>query len=286
MLPLLRWLSRRSLRFLHALGALLGWLAWALSPSYRRRLRAHADLAGVAPAARRAAVADAGKLSTELPRLWLRPASASIADPVRWEGAGWLGEVLERSRGVIVLTPHLGSFEVVGQAYAERFGDRWPMTALYRPARKAWLRRLQESARARPGMALAPANVAGVRQLLRVLKRGETVGMLPDQVPPAGMGVWAPFFGRPAYTMTLAVRLARQTGAALVVLWGERLPHGAGYVVRAQPLAELPAADADEAQAAAALNRSMEAVIRQRPEQYLWGYHRYKVPRAEDGSTA
>lgn len=286
MLPLLRWLSRRPLWVLHALGAILGWLAWGLSPSYRRRLRANAELAGVPAAARRAAVAEAGKLGAELPRLWLRPAGAPIADPLRWEGEAWLAGLLERAPGVLILTPHLGSFEVVGQAYAARFGDRWPMTVMYRPARKAWLRTLQESARARPGMVPVPANLAGVRQLMRALRRGETVGMLPDQVPPEGMGVWAPFFGRPAYTMTLAARLAQQTGAELVVVWGERLPRGQGYVVRAQPLAEPPAADAEEEAAAAAINRSMEAVIRQRPEQYLWGYHRYKAPRAESGDAA
>jgi len=110
------------------------------------------------------------------------------------------------------------------------------------------------------------------------------VGLLPDQVPPDGMGVWAPFFGQPAYTMTLAARLVLQTGAAVAVLWTERLPRGAGYVVRALPLpVPLPdkAADGsyDEAAAALAINRSMEAVILRKPSQYLWGYHRYKQPR-------
>lgn len=281
MMSLLRWLGRCPLWFLHALGAALGWLAWAVSGSYRRRLRAHAALAGVPPAARRRAVAEAGRMAAELPRLWLRPASEPVADPVRWEGDDWLAGLLAQSTGLVLLTPHLGSFEVAAQAYAERFGRRWPMTALYRPARKAWLRALEETARARPGLATAPASLAGVRQLLRALKRGETVGMLPDQVPPEGMGVWAPFFGRPAYTMTLAARLARQSGAALAVLWCQRLPHGAGYLLRAQPLADPPAPEADDAAAAAAINRSMEAVIRQCPSQYLWGYHRYKTPRAE-----
>jgi len=153
------------------------------------------------------------------------------------------------------------------------------MTVLYRPARKPWLRQLEETARARPGLATAPATLAGVRQLLRALKRGETIGMLPDQVPPEGMGVWAPFFGRPAYTMTLAQRLAQQTGSTIAVLWCQRLARGAGYVLRVQPLAEPPPAGADDTQAAAAINRSMEAVIRQCPQQYLWGYHRYKAPR-------
>jgi KDO2-lipid IV(A) lauroyltransferase len=122
--------------------------------------------------------------------------------------------------------------------------------------------------------------------MMRALKRGETVGLLPDQVPPKGMGVWVPFFGRPAYTMTLAARLIQQTGAAVAVLWTERLPRGGGYVVHAQALpVPLPQGEAaDETTSALAINRSMEAVIRQKPTQYLWGYHRYKAPR--DGEAA
>ncbi|MDH4052447.1 MAG: lysophospholipid acyltransferase family protein [Rubrivivax sp.] len=281
MMSLLRWLARRPLWLTHALGAGLGWLAWALSPAYRRRLRENAALAGVPAADRRAAVAEAGRMAAELPRLWLRPQGQPILDPVQWEGVGWLTQLHATHRGLLFLSPHLGSFEVAAQAYTERFGAERPVTVLYRPARQRWLRQLEETARARPGMVTAPATNAGVRQLLRALRRGETVGLLPDQVPPEGMGVWAPFFGRPAYTMTLAARLARQTGSALGVIWCQRLPRGRGYVLRAQPLAEPPPPDADDVTAAAALNRSMEAVIAQCPAQYLWGYHRYKAPRRE-----
>ena len=287
MTVLLRWLAGRSLRFLHACGGVLGRLAWALSPGYRQRVGENAAIAGVDAATRRAAVAEAGRLVAELPRLWLRPAGRPIADPVRWEGETLLEGWLAAGRGLVLLTPHIGSFEMAAQAYAERFGPRQPMTVLYRPARQPWLRALEETARARPHLATAPATLPGVRQMLRALRRGETVGLLPDQVPPEGLGVWAPFFGRPAYTMTLAVRLVQQTGAAVGVLWCERLPGGAGYVVRAeelaQPLPAVPDAPGDEAAtvaAATAINRSMEAVILRKPSQYLWGYHRYKAPRA------
>ena len=280
MLYLIRWLAGRSLRHLHALGGALGWAGYALSASYRRRLRENAALAGAGNAQRRAAVADAGRLVMELPRLWLRPRSQAIADPLRWEGAELLEALLERGKGLVLLTPHMGSFEVSAQAYAERFGKRQPITVLYRPARQAWLRELEETARARPALATAPANLAGVRLMMRALRRGQTVGLLPDQVPPQGMGAWVPFFGRPAYTMTLAARLVQQTGAAVAVLWTERLPRGAGYVVRALPLpVPLPAQSAGDEAAALAINRSMEAVIRMKPEQYLWGYNRYKNPR-------
>jgi KDO2-lipid IV(A) lauroyltransferase len=289
MSSLLAWLSRRSLRFLHALGALLGWAAYLLSAGYRRRLVINANLAGVSPAQRRASVAEAGKLVMELPRLWLRPATEPINDPVRWEGAELIEATLDAGKGLVLLTPHMGSFEICAQAYAQRFGARQPITVLYRPARQAWLRELEETARARPALATAPASLAGVRQMMRALRKGETLGLLPDQVPPDGMGVWAPFFGHPAYTMTLAARLVLQNDAGVCLIWGDRLPRGAGYVVRVQPLSgPLPAKgqmDEDTWMTAAAtvINESMELLIRARPQQYLWGYHRYKAPRRLDG---
>ena len=289
-------LSRLPLRWIHVAGTLLGWVAWLASPVYRSRLRDHAAQAGVCAADRRTSIGQAGCMTTETPRLWLRPAAAPIADPVQWEGAGQIEAALGRPGGVLLLTPHLGAFDVAAQAYAERFGARQPMTVLYRPARKRWLRDLEAVARARPGLSTAPATLAGVRQMLRALRQGHTVGLLPDQVPPEGQGVWAPFFGRPAYTMTLAARLVRQTGALPLAAWCERLPRGAGYCLRIQPLAEpLPAPppaggdpEAEEAwtaQATGAINRSMEALVRQCPAQYLWGYHRYKAPRHGPGSA-
>jgi KDO2-lipid IV(A) lauroyltransferase len=285
MLSVLRWLSRRPLWHLHAIGAAIGWLAYALSPTYRRRFAANAALAGVAASASRRAIGEAGRLLAELPSLWLRPPQAKLSPPVGWEGANLIDDAHAQGRGIVFLTPHLGSFEVTAQAYAERYAaTHGPITVLYRPARKRWLRELVDTARARPGLATAPATLAGVRQMIRALRRGEAVGLLPDQVPPAGLGVWAPFFGRPAYTMTLAARLVQQTGATLLLAWGERLPRGAGYVVHVSALGEaLPADDpaSPDAQIASAgtVNRAMEALIRQCPQQYLWGYNRYKTPR-------
>jgi len=281
---LFRWLAGRSLRTLHALGAVLGWLAWLGSRRYRHLLRTNARRAGLSAAQRRAAVAEAGKLAAEVPWLWIGAASQPISRHVQWEGAALVDELLAAGRGLVLLTPHLGGFEVCGQAYAERWGARWPMTALYRPARQPWLREFEQRSRQRPGLAMAPTTLAGVRQMLRALRRGETVGLLPDQVPPEGQGVWAPFFGEPAYTMTLAARLLRQTGAPAAVMWVRRLPRGAGYRVQVLRLpVPLPpsegAAGSDEFADASAINAAMEAVIGLAPEQYLWGYDRYKRPR-------
>lgn len=280
---LARWLSRWPLGRLHALGALMGWLSWAASPSYRRRLRSHAEAAGVAAADRRRAIAEAGRMVAEVPWLWMMPAGETVAPWVRWQGEEAIERALQAGRGTVIFTPHLGSFEVAARAVAERWGARQPLTVLYRPARQASLRRFEEQARARPHMATAPATLAGVRQMLRALRRSEMVGLLPDQVPPAGQGVWAPFFGQPAYTMTLAARLVRQTGATPLILWCERLPRGEGFVMHVSELGEAlsgPGAGPDQAEADATwLNRALERLILAAPGQYLWGYHRYKRPK-------
>lgn len=256
---------------LHALGVGLGWVAFLASPTYRRRFLANAAQAGYAFAAVRRAVGEAGKLVLEAPRLWFG-APAQVA----WEGEDLIDAARAAGRGIVFLTPHLGCFEVTASAYAARFG---PITVLYRPARKAWLRELVDTARGRHNLATAPTTLAGVRQMLKALRAGEAVGLLPDQVPPQGLGVWAPFFGRPAYTMTLSARLVQQTGATLLLATGERLAGGRGYRVRISPWqGELAAAPES---AAAQVNAQMERLVRECPSQYLWGYARYKQPRQE-----
>lgn len=287
---LLRWMSRWPLWLLHALGAPLGWLVWALSPTYRRRLRENAALAGVSSSAQRQSVSAAGRMVLETLWLWLRPVEQPLGDRyVRWSDTALPDALAASGRPILLLTPHMGSFEVCARGWAERYGATNPMTALYRPSKNAWLRRLQETARARPAMSTAPANLAGVRQMLRALKRGEVVGLLPDQVPPAGQGVWAPFFGRDAYTMTLAAKLATQTGAEVLVLRGERLPAGRGWCIHPSRLDVALPAGADEAAmraGAAVINRTMETTILTDPGQYLWAYNRYKAPRAAEAVAA
>jgi KDO2-lipid IV(A) lauroyltransferase len=268
---LFRLLAVLPLPVLHALGAVAGWLAFLLSPTYRRRFLANAKQAGYGFAQVRSAVAQAGQLVGEVPRLW-------FGRPVRvlWEGAELVEAARGAGRGIIFLTPHLGCFEVTAQAYAGRFGA---ITVLYRPARKPWLRDLVATARGRANLATAPTTLAGVRQMLRALAAGEAVGLLPDQVPPEGLGVWAPFFGRDAYTMTLPARLAQQSGAQLLLAWGERLRWGRGYRIRVRAYDGEPPADATLG--ARRTNERMERLVRECPQQYLWGYARYKQPRAE-----
>jgi KDO2-lipid IV(A) lauroyltransferase len=258
------------LPLLHFLGGAMGWLAFLLSPTYRRRFLANVAQAGYAFSEVKRAVAEAGKMIGEVPRLWF-----GATPDVHWEAAEMIRALRAQGRGIVFLTPHLGCFEVTAQSYARQFG---PVTVLYRPARKAWLQEVVATARERPNLAAAPTTLAGVRQMLRTLKAGGAVGLLPDQVPPQGLGVWAPFFGREAYTMTLPARLVQQTGAVLLLVWGERLPGGRGYHVHVRRFEGELARDAREA--AAQINAEMERMVRAGPSQYLWGYARYKQPRA------
>jgi KDO2-lipid IV(A) lauroyltransferase len=284
MLKVFGWLSLVPLGLLHGAGALVGWITYLASPTYRRRFDANVRQAGLARRAARGAIAGAGRMMFELPLLWRKDSIERLAGRVRCTGLEAIEAALARGRGAVILTPHMGCFEVAAQAYAMHFAPtHGPMTVLFRPARQPWLRELVATARAKPGVAPAPATLGGVRQMMRALKRGEVVGLLPDQVPPEGMGEWVPFFGRPAYTMTLAAKLAQQTGAALLVCWGERLPRGRGYAVHYEPFSEpLPADASAQAESAAAINRAMERLILRCPEQYLWGYNRYKTPRRSD----
>ena len=285
---LFKTLSVLPLGLLHAVGWCLGWLAYGLSASYRAQFQENAQLAQFSWPQVRAAVGAAGQLIAELPRLWFgRPV------PVVWDGAHHIEAALGAGRGIVFLTPHLGCFEVTAQAYAQRFGvgvevgagagaagqPGKPMTVLFRPPRKTWLTDLVTHARSRPGLQTAPTSLAGVKQLLRALKAGHCVGLLPDQVPPLGQGLWSPFFGKDAYTMTLALRLVQQTGATPLIAWGERLGGDRGYAVRVRPLGATLSADL--ALATTQMNRAMEQLIAEAPGQYLWGYARYKHPRAE-----
>ena len=273
MITLFKLLSHCPLWLLHGMGAVMGWVVFLASPMYRKRFLENARQAGVSWRQWLGAVSEGGKLVVELPRLWM-------GKPVRtlWAGAEHIDAALAQGHGVVFLTPHLGCFEIAPQAYVLRYAqlDK-PMTVLFRPPRQAWLRAVVNAARQRPGLQAAPTTLSGVKQMIKALKRGESVGLLPDQVPPLGMGLMAPFFGRDAYTMTLSVRLVQQTGATVLLAWGERLGWGRGYRVHVQPLAQ--ALPATLLEAVTAVNHAMETLVLQCPQQYLWGYARYKQPR-------
>lgn len=272
MITLLRGLSRLPLSLLHRLGVLLGWLIYWASPTYALRLRTnlHASSVSADTAAYerllRQTVGEAGKALTELVKVWFAP-EHEVLGLVECKSWACVDAARANGRGLIFLTPHLGCFEIA----AFYGGQHLPLTVLYRPPKLKRLEPLMRRGRVRGQIQLAPATTRGVRHLYKALLRGEAVGLLPDQAPAAGEGTWIPFFGRPAYTVTLVSRLQRATDAAIVMAFAERLPHGRGYELH---LEALPTAHFDEH----ALNRAIEDVIRRCPQQYLWSYNRYKIP--------
>ncbi len=270
------------LALLHALGAVIGVVAYVCSGVYRRRLAENAALAGYGWRTALAAAVQSGKMVAELPRLWL-------GSPVHvaWRDKPAVEVVFERSKtegkGIIILAPHIGCWEVVGQSIADenfkRSNGTERMTVMYRPARQAWLDEIIRASRETPSMQTVPADLSGVRQTLRVLKGGGIIGLLPDQVPPEGMGTWSNVFGKPAYTMTMAAKLAQTTKAISVLCWCERLSFGRGYLMFTQVLNLDLSADLDGV--VQQINDGVEVAIRALPDQYLWGYARYKQPKQE-----
>lgn len=272
---LLRLFARIPLPLVHLLGVIVGWGLYFGSRKYAARIRANLRRSGLAPgdAAFRKllhrCISEAGKASLETFVIWFRP-YPEVLDLVR-ECRGWqhVESALATGNGIIFLTPHLGCFEITSLYYAQHH----PLGVLYRPPRQPWLAPLIESGRERGQIKLASTTLKGVRGLLQALKRGQAIGILPDQVPSTGEGEWANFFGHPAYTMTLVSKLAKTSGATILMAFGERLPYGRGYIFHIEPV------PADGVSTVAALNATIEAAVRRQPEQYLWSYQRYKVPR-------
>lgn len=280
LIAMMRLGARMPLSALHFLGAMTGWLVYALSGTYRRRLRENLRASGMCADEAKldrtlnAAIAEAGKSITELCRLWLGD-EEEIGRIVRCDDWAVVEQAQRGGKGLIFLTPHLGCFEI-SALYGAR---RLPLTVLYRSPKRAELEPLMREGRTRTSATLVPATMQGVRELLKALKRGEAIGILPDQAPGVGEGEWADFFGRPAYTMTLVTRLQASTGAAVVMAFAERLPHGAGYHLHLERVSADPLNPA-------ALNRAVERIISRCPAQYLWGYNRYKVPAGAEPPPA
>lgn len=270
LLRLFRLLSIFPLPLMHAAGVVLGWVVYLLSGGYRKRMKENLRLAGYEGQVA-AAVSEAGKGALELPFVWCAPIERVLAK-AQMENWEIVEETLAAGRSILFLTPHLGCFEILAMAISQRIS----LTALYRPPRKDILRPLMETARGRGKLLLAPANLSGVRTLLKTLKGGRAIGLLPDQVPQEGEGVWANFYGKAAYTMTLPAKMHQMTGARMLLSYAERLPWGRGFKLRFVPFEET--LEGTPEQQAAAINREMERLIAICPAQYFWSYNRYKKP--------
>ncbi|MCG5500715.1 lysophospholipid acyltransferase family protein [Ectothiorhodospira lacustris] len=278
--PLIRLLfsllARMPLRANHALGALLGWLAWVLRTEPRRisllnlatcfperDARWHQKIA-------RQSLMETGKALTEAPWLWHAGSARVQALLAGVEGEEHLQSALTQGRGAFLVSPHLGSWEFAG-LHAAGFGT---MTSLFRPPRLAALNRPLREARAATGARLVPTTLAGIKEIQRAVSHGGLIGMLPDQTPKGARGIFAPFFGHPALTMTLLNRLAGPRQVPIVFAFAQRLPAGKGYRYRCIPVPETVYAK-DPQVAACAVNEAVETLIRLCPEQYVWSYKRF-----------
>jgi KDO2-lipid IV(A) lauroyltransferase len=279
---LLRLLALLPLRVNHAVGAFLGRVVFTFPGRYRFRVLDNLRASGIArddTELRRLArenAAEIGKGATELAWALFRPSEDVAARVLELEGWEAVERLRTAQRAIVFVTPHLGGYDVAGRF----LWTRLPILAMYRPHKLFWLDQILREGRNRgaapDGTNVAPANLAGVRMVLKHLRRGGCSVVLPDQVPGHGDGEWAEFFGRPAYTMTLLGRLQEASGAAIVFCYAERLPRGAGFRMHFDALEEpLPE---NRREAARRVNVRVERLIRAHPTQYLWGYNRYKHP--------
>lgn len=270
-------LGRLSLPAAQRIGRWLGRLAWLSRGAMRQTVESNLALClpEKSPAEREAiarqSLIETGKGLIETALVWRWNQTEIEAAIQETQGFNAVEQALTAGRGAILLAPHLGNWELGGLVT----GSQVPTTAMYRPPREPAMERLLLEVRARFGSSMAPASIGGVRKALRALKRGELVAILPDQAPRHGEGVMAPFFGQPALTMTLIRTLTRRTGAPVFIGWAERLPDAGGFLAHYEPVSE-PIDHEDPVEAAAALNREIERVVRQCPAQYQWSYRRFQ----------
>jgi Kdo2-lipid IVA lauroyltransferase/acyltransferase len=258
---------------LHKLGAALGWVIYFCSPKSAKIMKDNIKNSKLARNNKEINeilhenIAESGKAILETFAIWQKKEPELLASVKQVHNLFVVENALTAGKGIIFLTPHLGCFEITSIYY----GAQHPITVLYRPPKQSWLMPLIQAGRARTGVTLAEANAGGVRKLMQALKRGEAIGILPDQIPAAGEGEWADFFGKPAYTMTLASKLAEKTDATVIMAYGERLAHGAGYEIHLRKVESIATP--------ALLNKAIEQQVAQKPTQYLWRYNRHKQRR-------
>lgn len=270
--------ARLPLPVLHRIGGLLGRAAYYAAPPVREKVRRHLQMAGL-PYDKRAVqgvLAETAKGGLELPLAFFRQPEQISRLFTAVHGWQHIEDALEQRQGLLLLTPHLGSYDLAGRYLSEHLP--FPLTAMYKPPKMRVLDGIMQAGRVRGNGRTAPTTAQGVKQLLKALRGGEAVVLLPDHVPDPseGGGVWARFFGHEAYTMTLAARLARMKQVRTLWFVGERLADGRGFVLHIEPFSG--SLNGDARHDAEAVNAGAESLIRRFPEQYLFAYNRYKHP--------
>ena len=257
---------------LQIIGAIMGTLVYVGSKQYRSLFRPQYEnvvSTRKLPFKLWAAIRASGMLFLDSLWIWRNPEKAlKLVEVEDWD---LVESAISEGHGLVMLTPHLGGFEIIPRVLAQHF----PATILYRPSRQEWLNEVVEEGRAYPNMHFVPTNLNGVRQMSRALTRGEAIGILPDQVPSGGEGVWVPFFERPAYTTPLPARLANRNNTPIVMFTAKRKGIGKGWLMQATRLTPL---SEDTYIAATQINVAIENAVLVAPEQFIWSYNRYKHP--------
>lgn len=275
---LLRISSILPLPLLHLAGSLLGWLAYQLPNNSKRRVtftnlrlcfpdKTEAEYRRLA----RRSLIETGKLVTESPLLWFGNRQRVMRLVKQVSGEHLLQQARAQQRPVLIAAPHIGNWELVGLYCSYHY----PMTSMYRPQRHPGLDAAIRNGRERYGAHLVPSDTSGIRQMLKSLHKHELVGILPDQSPSKGTGVFAPFFGVSAYSPVLLPRLAQKTGALTIFCYAERLSAGRGFHLHFLPAPE-GVGDAGIDEAVAHVNEGVAACVARLPEQYWWSYKRFR----------
>jgi len=282
---LLRLCACLPLRFTHLLGGLLGWALFIFSRDLcnssdtNLRLCLSQQSTAARVALTRQSLIEMGKTITEMGPLWFWRRQRVLEKIKKISGKEHLDNAIAQGKGVLLALPHLGAWEMVGLYCSANH----PMTSLYRPPRMAALDSTVRHARERFGATLVPTTTQGVRALYRALGNGELVAILPDQDPRDSGGLFVPFFGIPAYTMTLLARLAKKSSAPVIYSFAERLPRGEGFHLHFIP-ATWDATQNDIEQSTRQVNNGVEQCIMQCPEQYQWSYKRFRTRPAGEAS--
>lgn len=289
----LRLTALLPLRANHGFGAFLGWLCWVVPNRNRSNTLVNLQLCfpdmadDKRQALARASLMETGKALTETGWLWHRDPEdilELIEFPEQESAFAGLLQVAKAGSDdsrpqtkALLITPHFGAWELCPAALAPLKDPAY----LYRPPRAIALEAIIKKGRERFGAEMVAVDAAGLKNLLRAIRRGRPVGILPDQEPDLDSGVFANFFGVPANTMTLLPRLAGKSGARVVCLAIERKSQGRGFRVHNVEV-ENDILDADINKATTALNRTVEHCVTINPAQYCWSYRRFRLQA--DGS--
>jgi Kdo2-lipid IVA lauroyltransferase/acyltransferase len=211
-----------------------------------------------------------GKTYAEMGMSWMWPIPKVQKLITQVDGLEYLQRALDEKNGIILIAPHLGNWEVLNHFFRQHLF----MTVMYKPAKIDALDKFIFKTRKRVDVGLVPADRSGVEALYQLLAEKSVVAVLPDQEPSLKSGIFAPFFSQPALTGKLIGELANNTPAYLLCCYAKRLPDG-NYGVVLKPAAEA-VRNSDPLVAATALNTSIEECIRDCPEQYQWGYKRFR----------